>query len=653
VRLKPLKEMKKKLFLFIIILSKYLNTSGQVIYSENFETSRTSIPLGWHQELTSSVPTNKGWEFSNTFPTYLSYYFPANSYCAFVDAIDYDTGSHPVVNYDTLYSSTLICTGFDHVFISLDILHYYSFDSASLAISTDGGNTWLTAINFPIKYYYSYSNWAWSDSSTYDISEFVKNKPNVKLAFTYKDPGDGSFGIAIDDIKVFKPISYDVSITSQNLTYLMQVGTPYYFLNTIINHGGDSITSMNLNYSINGGPPITDTITRINNCNSFTSQILANNIPYTPSAVGTVQVKFWADHLNSLFADQNHSNDTLIANFLIVDSIKPREALIEEFTSPGCPACNEEDPIFDTTAGINSGICNTISYYSSYTDYIAEVTDIPFAFARSNYYDLNAVPTFELDGSEKYDTLPSSLVDLPRSNDIIKDVATGSPFTISITHSSNNINTYSVIATIKSYGVFPPGLKAHIVLVVDTITYHSSTPIQPMVVEDMMPDTIGISLGAFVAEQTQTINASWVKNHPWSYNPKVYTYDSTTTRFVVFIQDDQGNPLIGIPPKYIYQSFNSQQKSNIITGENTTSQKLVGTRLYPNPNNGYFTITWEYNELRTASLEIYNLKGERIYSIDLQSNNSHINIKNFAQGMYLYRVISQGIFVGEGKFIVQ
>ena len=83
--------------------------------------------------------------------------------------------------------------------------------------------------------------------------------------------------------------------------------------------------------------------------------------------------------------------------------------------------------------------------------------------------------------------------------------------------------------------------------------------------------------------------------------------------------------------------------------------------LYPNPNNGVFTIQIVgVQNLVPSTIEIYNILGEKVYSKSPEHSGSLANSQglitidlNQPNGMYLYRVIStNGDLVGEGKLII-
>ena len=100
---------------------------------------------------------------------------------------------------------------------------------------------------------------------------------------------------------------------------------------------------------------------------------------------------------------------------------------------------------------------------------------------------------------------------------------------------------------------------------------------------------------------------------------------------------------------------------NLSTG---SGQLAVGSGqliVYPNPNNGVFTVESSVVSLSGESqgspwsVEIYNVLGEKVYS---QSTNHQsqftINLSDKPSGIYLYRVTKDdGSLIGEGKIVIQ
>ncbi len=95
------------------------------------------------------------------------------------------------------------------------------------------------------------------------------------------------------------------------------------------------------------------------------------------------------------------------------------------------------------------------------------------------------------------------------------------------------------------------------------------------------------------------------------------------------------------------------------TGINTIVEPTTAVYLYPNPNNGIFTISLSHLELVSGSqtiVEIYNVLGENVLTETLRSTQGQnlIDIRNRPNGIYFYSVLNEnGALVGEGKFVIQ
>jgi hypothetical protein len=73
--------------------------------------------------------------------------------------------------------------------------------------------------------------------------------------------------------------------------------------------------------------------------------------------------------------------------------------------------------------------------------------------------------------------------------------------------------------------------------------------------------------------------------------------------------------------------------------------------LFPNPNNGNFTVVLQYLPVPT-SLEIYDVLGQRMYNTPLVAGDNNISIQYEQKGIYIYRIIqSNGAILSWGKFV--
>jgi len=73
--------------------------------------------------------------------------------------------------------------------------------------------------------------------------------------------------------------------------------------------------------------------------------------------------------------------------------------------------------------------------------------------------------------------------------------------------------------------------------------------------------------------------------------------------------------------------------------------------VYPNPNNGSFTI--KLNEYENTTVEVYNTIGQRVLAQILQNNLTQLNLANCSNGMYQLRVLKNNTPVYQTKVVKQ
>ncbi len=99
--------------------------------------------------------------------------------------------------------------------------------------------------------------------------------------------------------------------------------------------------------------------------------------------------------------------------------------------------------------------------------------------------------------------------------------------------------------------------------------------------------------------------------------------------------------------------------NNITTAVNHLSINPEKMSIYPNPNNGKFSVSLSHAELVSASqkiIVIYNVMGQQVYVETLKQlqGDNRIDLTNQPNGIYIYRVISEnGTLIGTGKVIIQ
>jgi Secretion system C-terminal sorting domain len=94
---------------------------------------------------------------------------------------------------------------------------------------------------------------------------------------------------------------------------------------------------------------------------------------------------------------------------------------------------------------------------------------------------------------------------------------------------------------------------------------------------------------------------------------------------------------------------------DITTATNSPPKEDMNAEVYPNPNNGAFTLSVS-NMNENCNVEIYNVLGDKVYFATLKQvqDDNTINLTGQPNGIYLYRVISEDSkLIGSGKVIIE
>jgi uncharacterized repeat protein (TIGR03803 family) len=89
---------------------------------------------------------------------------------------------------------------------------------------------------------------------------------------------------------------------------------------------------------------------------------------------------------------------------------------------------------------------------------------------------------------------------------------------------------------------------------------------------------------------------------------------------------------------------------------NNISASAISATLYPNPNNGKFTVALSGKYYAHSTLEIYNILGQPVYSetVNPVQSTNNVNISSQAPGVYLYRIINEnGSLIADGKIVIE
>lgn len=78
-----------------------------------------------------------------------------------------------------------------------------------------------------------------------------------------------------------------------------------------------------------------------------------------------------------------------------------------------------------------------------------------------------------------------------------------------------------------------------------------------------------------------------------------------------------------------------------------------GINVYPNPNNGNFTVALS-GTTDKSTVEVYNTLGQQVFTHNLTLGSNILNMNSQPDGVYMYRILSDnGNLVGQGKLVIQ
>ena len=139
------------------------------------------------------------------------------------------------------------------------------------------------------------------------------------------------------------------------------------------------------------------------------------------------------------------------------------------------------------------------------------------------------------------------------------------------------------------------------------------------------------SLSLICNGQTASLTASGASTYSWNTSATtsvVAVSPSVTTSYTV----------TGTNTNSCSASVVITQSVSACTGLNNTVASTIGTVVYPNPNNGLFTI--ELNNGSVKTIEVMDLTGRIVLANTSSNDKIDFNISNLANGVYYVRVQS-------------
>jgi len=614
-----------------------------VIFSANAQTTILQ------EDFESNAPTwdqtkagdSDGWKFGSGSSLSSDYWgIPDHDGKA---AATNDDGCDCDKSGDYLMTPSIDLTLYGSIFLTADI--YYGeatydgdTETATVEVSTDGGTNWDV-----IETLGAAEDWK---EYAIDLSAYA-GQSDVIIAFHYNDNGGWLFGIAVDNVHVFEPLSRDVSVEEIDMSpYIDLTSGDQQIGGTLYNNGSETITLMNLNYTINGGAVNTESLSSMSIA-PLTSYNFTHQDLWTPSATGTYEVVLWTSDINGS-DDQNVANDSITFSVYVAASLYQRIVLFEEFTNTSCGPCAAQNPAFNALLNNNLTKIGIIKYHPNWPG-----ADDPFYLfnpddnmGRKDYYEVSGVPSAQMDGQptvgSAYEGAPANV-----TQDMI-DEQYDKPalFKIEVNETfdgATNEVTLDITLTAKvDYN--STDLVLQVVAVEKDVEFDSPPGNNgekefSNVMRYMMPDYNGTSLSA----QTE----GDVTTKQLKYTMDLTTVDASKMRTVVFIQDNS--------TKDVLQAEMSLVQFATGISSNEVALPYGQVELYPNPVNEKLYLDFEIEERSVVDVTVYDIVGQKVGTIHqgemLNGNHSMFyDTTVMPEGVYFIN-IDNGIQTIVKKFV--
>jgi hypothetical protein len=154
-------------------------------------------------------------------------------------------------------------------------------------------------------------------------------------------------------------------------------------------------------------------------------------------------------------------------------------------------------------------------------------------------------------------------------------------------------------------------------------------------------DVNSVKIYTVTPTASTNISASWPGTYVWSNAATTNSISVTTSVNTTYWVKDPNN-CVADTFKFVV---------NIPTGIEAISKGNNNTiAIYPNPNNGTFTIDIKSNEAHT--IEVFDITSKLIYKGQLQTGSNLLQLKT-ATGMYYYSIKKDKQIVNTGKIIIE
>lgn len=616
--------MKKQLLALALVASAGLTKAQTVLWSQDFNsTTGTALPAGWLQNNvdgltpdanvsaynfgTNAWVTRGASAINATFASYgrvvcsTSWYSPVGTSNDWLITPQFTASAGSYLQWDA---------------ITLD----GSFpDGYQVLVSTTGTTTAsFTNTLFTIVA----ENSSWTPRSV-SLNSFS----NQAVYVAFRNNSNDKFILLLDNIQAVVPAAIDGAVTSvTSVTRYMATGNVN--INGLFkNNGSTPATSAVLNYKVDGGAPVTQTFTfgSAVNYNNTTGYSFATTASLTP---GQHTITVEVTHVNGVAETNTVNNVASVINY-VATSVRPRNVLIEGFTSSTCGPCASNavtwDPLLNGNNPNTGGTVNVIRYQMNWPGTGNDPGYNPHGLKRRQFYNVSGIPDGFINGKDQTGysqavinagIAEAAWVDV---NAALTGTGTTLAGTATITPAVSVAGPVRIFqALVQQYYNYPGAATSQ------KNYYHSMRIMNPNGGGTPMNLTAG---SAFTVNFNHTANVVTTPAQNsynfWSNNPTV------TYAYVVFAQDTVS--------KDVLNSGSSTFSTTSVGMVKMDNNQTLG--VYPNPAQNFAIVAVKLENATKVSLAIYDITGKVVYTKDEETlaigqNEIMIDTEKFAAGAY-------------------
>lgn len=310
-----------------------------------------------------------------------------------------------------------------------------------------------------------------------------------------------------------------------------------------------------------------------------------------------------------------------------------KKVVVEHFTNTRCSVCASRNPSFYTNLNAQTGVIHLAIHPSSpYSSCVLNQHNTPENDARTNYYGIyGSTPRLVIQGA-----VISSGTNYGAASMFTPYLSQQSPASIKIVQTkfgNDSIRSRIVIKTEATHSL--TGLSLFVALAEDTLNYTGSNgeSVHYDVFRKSLTGATGVSI---------TLPSNVGDSVVYSKSSSTNTAWNFSRIFTIAILQQTSN-------KEVIQSNWAKGAGTQITSLNEVTNLNENISIYSFNK----TITLRQNKLiENMVFELYDLSGRKVGTNPIQQQTTQLNFNHIESGIYLYKIIQNGIPGKTGKLIL-